>query len=91
MLVTVAVLLTVHMSSTVTAQLPQCIRSTMLCNTPVYAPDFDVARAWLSALFLALVATDPTVPLDAPVSVPAIRPALLLASPSVRLLENSEL
>jgi hypothetical protein len=61
------------------------------CDRLVHVPDLDVAKAWLSALFLALVATEPTVPLDAPVSVPAMRPALLLASPSVRLLENNEL
>lgn len=67
------------------------------CTCPTYksvlqyriaSPDFDVDSDCASALFLALVATDPTVPLAAPVSVPAMTPVLLLVAPSAKLLAN---
>lgn len=54
-------------------------------------PAFDVASPCVVALPFALVATEPTVPLACPVSVPAITPVLLLVSPWAMLLENCEL
>jgi hypothetical protein len=51
-------------------------------------PDFEVDNDVESADRFVLVDTEPTVPLLAPVSVPAKTPVLLLVDPSDRLLAN---